>query len=145
MVVAAGGKLVLGLLLLATLLLRFADAVTLGEGSEGLQSVPLPVPIFLAGCGARCLLGDGLQLLSDRLVKTLQEILVVAPCRLRHPLLGSLPKTGRVFVPILQQHGQLLPAVTFGRKQTRQALRRLVVATAHQVENGLQRKGSGHD
>jgi hypothetical protein len=56
----AGSKLVLGLLLLATLLLCFAGAVTLGKRSEGLQSAPLPVPVFLAGCGVRCLLGDGL-------------------------------------------------------------------------------------
>ncbi len=143
-VVAAGGKLVLNPLLLTKFLPCFAGAMTFGEGVESFQPCPLPLPFCLAGGGVHFLLADGLELLLDGLVETVQKFLVVAPFGLSQSVLGSLPKAGRVFLAILQQHRELFPGVTFRSKQASERLRRLVVAIAHQLEYRLQGEGFGH-
>jgi hypothetical protein len=141
----AGSKLVLCFLLLPQRQPCFAGAVSLRERIKGFQSGPLLLPLCLASRGMRLLQADGVTLLLERRVQTVEEFLVIAPLRLPESILGRQPKTRRVFIPILQQQGEFLLFVTFNTNQAGEALRRFVVAIAHQLEHGLQGEGSGQD
>lgn len=140
----AGSKLVLGLLLLARFPACFAGAMAFGERVKGFQALLLLPPLCLTGGSMRLLQADGLKLLRDGFIEPVQEFLEIAPFGLPQPILGSFPEAGGVFLPILQQHFELLLGVTFGRQQTSERLCCLVVTIAHQIEHHLQGERFGH-
>lgn len=143
-VLGAGGKLILRLLLLSEFALHLAGAMPVGQRVEGFQSCPLLLPGCLAGGGTTLLYKHALALLVDGLVETIHELLVVPPLGLSQAILRCLSEADRVLIAILLQHEQLVLRIALGSNQAREALRRLVRATLHQFEYGLQGEGSGH-
>lgn len=144
MLLAAGGKLILRLLLLPEFAPHLAGAMPVGERIESFQSRPLLLPGCLTGGRTALLHKHGLALLVDGLVETVHELLVVPPCGLSQAILCCLAEAARVLIAILLQHEQFVLRVALGSNQAREALRRLVRATLHQFEHGLQGEGSGH-
>lgn len=120
-------------------------AMALGERIEGFQAETRcrcqsawPVAVWASCTWTAC---SCCRMASSRRLRKSW----VAPFGLSQSVRGSLPKACAVFVAILQQQGEFLPGVVFAGQQRSEALRRQIVAIAHQVEQGLQREGLDHE